>query len=126
MRKFRIVIFAGIEIDAGRYKAQIELGEKPEDLPDVQRRAIKLLNELNAARDAFEKGKEAVKEKVVRVRSENEHIEELLGLHNGGAVTPSTTNAVTAAAAAVNPASLLGKQPGESNLFVFFLSLSNC
>ncbi len=108
MRKFRIVIFAGIEIDAGRYKAQIELGEKPKDLPYVQRRAFKLFNEMIAARDAFEKNKEAKKEKTVRVRSENEHVKELLGLRYGVAVTPSPTNAVTATATAVDPASLLG------------------
>ena len=108
VRKFRQNIFIGMEIDAGRYEAQIELGEKPEDLPDVQRRAFKLFNEMIAARDAFKKNKEAAKEKTVRVRSENEHVEELLGLRNGGAVTPSPTNDVAA-----NPASLLGKQPGE-------------
>ena len=80
VRKFRQVIFVGIESDAERYQAQIELGAKPEDLPDVQRRAYKLNNEHNNARDAFEKGKAAVKEKTVKVRSENEHVEVLLGL----------------------------------------------
>ncbi len=120
VRKFRQVIFVGIEIDAQSYEAQVQLGTKPEDLPDVQCRAFKLLNEMNAAQDAFEKASQATKERAVKVCSENEHVEELLGLR-GGAVTPSPRNVVADAAAAANPALLLGKQPGESNLFVFLL-----
>jgi len=74
-------------------------------LPDVQRCAYKSNNEQNVACDAFEKGKAAAKEKTVNVRLENEHVEMFLGLRDR-AVTPSPRNAE-------DPASLLGKQPGE-------------
>ena len=110
VRKFRSVIFRGIELDAERYEAEVELGAKPEDLPQVQHRAFKLNKEINAVKEAYEAGKAAEKEKAVRVRSENEHVEVSLGLRNGRAATPSPANAPTAA---VNPASLLGRQPGE-------------
>lgn len=110
VRKFRSVILKGIEIDAERYEEEVELGTKPEDLPDVQRRAFKLNNERKAAKDAYEAGKTAEKEKAVRVRSENEHVEVSLGLRNSRAVTPSP---VFGTATAGNPASLLGRQPGE-------------
>ena len=76
----------------------------------MQRRAFKLNKERNVARDAYEKGKTAEKEKAVRVHSENEHVEVSLGLRNGRAVTPSP---VFGTVIAGNPASLLGRQPGE-------------
>jgi hypothetical protein len=109
VRKWRNYIFAGIESDANKYEAEIKLGTSPEDLPSLLCRSFKLNNEKNAARDAYKKGNEAEKEKVTKVRSENERVEVLLGLRNGGAVTPSPTNT----AAAVNPAAVLGQQPGE-------------
>ncbi len=92
---------------------EIGLGASPEDLPGLLCRAFRLNNEKSAAKDACEKGKDVEREKVNTVRSENEEVEVLLGLRNGGAVTPSPTNVVAAGAAAGNPASVLGQQPGE-------------
>jgi hypothetical protein len=114
VRMFRNNIFKGIESDAEKYEVEISLGASPEDLPSLLCRAFKLNNEKRAARSAYEKGKEVEREKVTAVRTENEEVEVLLGLRNGGAVTPSPTNVVAAGGAvAGNPASVLGQQPGE-------------
>ena len=109
-KKFRVVLFKGIEADAARYEAEVALGVNPEDVSALYRRAYTLNNERTAAVDASKKASADAKDKAEKKRSGKERVEERLGLRAGGAVTQSPV--------AGNPASLLGKQPssGESSI----------
>jgi hypothetical protein len=110
-KKFRFVLFKGIEVDAARYEENVALGVDPESMHPYCRRAYKLHAERKAAEDASKKASAAAKDKADKKRLGKERVEERLGLRAGGAVTPSPV-------AGTNPASLLGKQPssGESSI----------
>lgn len=104
-KKFRHVVFRGIEVDAQRYTDKIEAGEKEETVPEIERRAHFLQQEMLAAKSIDEEAKTKAKEKVARSQSSNELAKVRMGLRTSVTPSPKTGDG------SGNPASLLGNKP---------------
>ena len=88
-KRFRGIVFAGIELDAERYSARGACGEEPSELEIM---SSIIIAERSDALAAYQAANAAKKDKANKGRAENEAAEAQLGLRGAsGLATPSPT-----------------------------------